>query len=84
MVRYLCYYLKGTISTVSKKCVLLYKYIPTVPPVLVEPLRESLNYTLGSHVTLLCEVTGIPVPSITWLKDGTLIGKRKAIICVIR
>uniref|UniRef100_A0A8D2ZR19 Hemicentin-1 n=1 Tax=Scophthalmus maximus TaxID=52904 RepID=A0A8D2ZR19_SCOMX len=32
---------------------------------------ESLNYTLGSHVGLLCEATGVPVPSITWLKDGT-------------
>ncbi|CAJ1068041.1 hemicentin-1 [Xyrichtys novacula] len=42
-----------------------------VPPVLDGPLRESLNYTLGSHVALLCEASGVPVPSITWLKDGT-------------
>ncbi|XP_029960009.1 hemicentin-1 [Salarias fasciatus] len=42
-----------------------------VPPVLEGPLQESLNYTLGSHVALLCEATGVPVPSITWLKDGT-------------
>uniref|UniRef100_A0A3P8SNR4 Uncharacterized protein n=1 Tax=Amphiprion percula TaxID=161767 RepID=A0A3P8SNR4_AMPPE len=44
-----------------------------VPPVLDGPLQEFLNYTLGSHVALLCEATGVPVPSITWLKDGTLI-----------
>uniref|UniRef100_A0A3B5AUN6 Cell adhesion molecule-related/down-regulated by oncogenes n=1 Tax=Stegastes partitus TaxID=144197 RepID=A0A3B5AUN6_9TELE len=41
------------------------------PPVLDGPLQEFLNYTLGSHVALLCEATGVPVPSITWLKDGT-------------
>ncbi|XP_029295180.1 LOW QUALITY PROTEIN: hemicentin-1 [Cottoperca gobio] len=42
-----------------------------VPPVLDGPLSESLNYSLGSHVFLLCEASGVPVPSITWLKDGT-------------
>uniref|UniRef100_H2MDX8 Hemicentin 2 n=1 Tax=Oryzias latipes TaxID=8090 RepID=H2MDX8_ORYLA len=41
------------------------------PPVLDGPLRESINSTLGSHVALLCEATGVPVPSITWLKDGS-------------
>ncbi|XP_019718321.1 hemicentin-1 isoform X1 [Hippocampus comes] len=42
-----------------------------VPPVLDEPLPEALNFTLGSHVSLRCEASGVPVPSITWLKDGT-------------
>ncbi|KAM9810462.1 hemicentin-1 [Neosynchiropus ocellatus] len=42
-----------------------------VPPVLDGPLQESLNATLGSHVALLCEASGVPMPSITWLKDGT-------------
>uniref|UniRef100_A0A3B3DLS4 Uncharacterized protein n=1 Tax=Oryzias melastigma TaxID=30732 RepID=A0A3B3DLS4_ORYME len=41
------------------------------PPVLDGPLRESLNSTLGSRVALLCEATGVPVPSISWLKDGS-------------
>lgn len=48
-----------------------------VPPVLEGSLWESLNYTLGSHVALLCEASGVPVPSITWLKDGTPIGKQR-------
>lgn len=65
---------------VQNGVVLFYKYISTVPPDLAGPLRESLNYTLGSHVSLLCEATGVPVPSITWLKDGTPIGKRKAMM----
>ncbi|TWW61140.1 Hemicentin-1 [Takifugu flavidus] len=42
-----------------------------VPPVLEGSLWESLNYTLGSHVSLPCQASGFPVPSITWLKDGT-------------
>ncbi|XP_029915084.1 hemicentin-1 [Myripristis murdjan] len=42
-----------------------------VPPVLDGPLQESLTQTLGSHVTLMCEASGVPVPSISWLKDGT-------------
>ncbi|XP_056132043.1 hemicentin-1 [Lampris incognitus] len=42
-----------------------------VPPVLDGSLHESLTQTLGSHVTLLCEASGVPVPSVTWLKDGT-------------
>ncbi|XP_077571540.1 hemicentin-1 [Stigmatopora nigra] len=41
-----------------------------VPPVLDGPLQETLNFTLGSHVSLRCEASGVPVPSITWLKDG--------------
>lgn len=52
----------------------------TVPPVLDSPLQESLNYTLGSHAALLCEASGVPVPSITWLKDGAPIGRRRLII----
>lgn len=52
-------------------------HIFSVPPVLEGSLWESLNHTLGSHVALLCEASGVPVPSITWLKDGTPIGKRR-------
>ena len=51
-----------------------------VPPVLEGLHWESLNYTLGSHVELLCEASGVPVPSITWLKDGTPIRKREEVL----
>ena len=49
---------------------------PTVPPVLDGPLQETLTRTLGSVVTLLCEASGVPVPSTTWFKDGTPIGEK--------
>uniref|UniRef100_A0A3Q0T017 Ig-like domain-containing protein n=1 Tax=Amphilophus citrinellus TaxID=61819 RepID=A0A3Q0T017_AMPCI len=42
--------------------------ISSVPPQIE---GDSTAITLGSHVALLCEATGVPVPSITWLKDGT-------------
>lgn len=58
---------------------MLHLFIPLVPPVLDGPQRESVNYTLDSHVALLCEATGVPVPSVTWLKDGTPIGQSKAV-----
>lgn len=58
-------------------------WVFSVPPVLEGPLWESLNYTLGSHVALLCEASGVPVPSITWLKDGTPIGKRNQTVLAL-
>ncbi|KAK1155520.1 hemicentin-1-like [Acipenser oxyrinchus oxyrinchus] len=41
-----------------------------VPPAVDGPFQQSLNRTLGTPITLLCEATGVPPPSITWLKDG--------------
>ncbi|XP_001920501.5 hemicentin-1 [Danio rerio] len=42
-----------------------------VPPVMEGPLHETLTQNLGSHITLICEASGIPVPNIAWLKDGS-------------
>lgn len=36
-----------------------------------------MNATLGSRVSLLCEASGVPVPSVSWLKDGTAIGESR-------
>lgn len=64
----------------KKDVISFFDLISSVPPVLDGSLRESLNYTLGSHVTLLCEASGVPMPSITWLKDGTPIGETEAMM----
>ncbi|KAI4892791.1 hypothetical protein NFI96_028928 [Prochilodus magdalenae] len=45
-----------------------------VPPVMEGPLHETLTHTLGSKVRLVCDITGVPVPTVRWLKDGTAIG----------
>jgi len=39
------------------------------------PLHETLTQNLGSHITLICEASGVPVPNIAWLKDGSPIGQ---------
>ncbi|XP_014015728.2 hemicentin-1 [Salmo salar] len=59
------------VSNVAGQVDRTFRLTVQVPPVLDGPLHESLTQNLGSHVTLLCEATGVPVPSITWLKDGT-------------
>ncbi|XP_068166004.1 hemicentin-1 [Antennarius striatus] len=59
------------VSNVAGQVDRTFRLTVNVPPVLEGPLLETLNYTLGSHVALLCEASGVPVPSITWLKDGT-------------
>ena len=45
----------------------------------VYPDPSQMNYTvnMGDVVTFQCEATGIPAPSITWLRNGTeLVGPR--------
>ncbi|KAA8592798.1 hypothetical protein FQN60_018253 [Etheostoma spectabile] len=59
------------VSNVAGQVERTFRLTVHAPPVLDGPLHESLNYTHGSHVALLCEASGVPVPSITWLKDGT-------------
>uniref|UniRef100_A0A3B4E5X1 Hemicentin 1 n=1 Tax=Pygocentrus nattereri TaxID=42514 RepID=A0A3B4E5X1_PYGNA len=42
-----------------------------VPPsILNEGVLQDVKVKEGQNVTLTCEVTGNPVPEITWLKDG--------------
>uniref|UniRef100_UPI00398EE55D hemicentin-1-like n=1 Tax=Pristiophorus japonicus TaxID=55135 RepID=UPI00398EE55D len=40
------------------------------PPTFEEPLQEVVNQTAGSALVLSCHASGIPPPTITWLKDG--------------
>ncbi|XP_064420214.1 hemicentin-2 [Latimeria chalumnae] len=41
-----------------------------VPPVIENSHLEAVNQTLGSLVILSCEASGVPRPSIRWIKDG--------------
>ncbi len=42
------------------------------------PLHETLTQNMGSHITLICEASGVPVPNIAWQKDGSPIGQLNA------
>ncbi|ETE60133.1 Hemicentin-1, partial [Ophiophagus hannah] len=41
-----------------------------VPPTIEGPQQEWINETIRNPITLTCDATGIPSPSITWLKNG--------------
>ncbi|XP_062447296.1 hemicentin-2 [Rhea pennata] len=45
-----------------------------VPPGIEDPRQETLDAAMGSPLVLTCEVTGTPVPTVTWLKDGRPLG----------
>ncbi|KAM9594340.1 hemicentin-2 isoform 4-T4 [Morphnus guianensis] len=48
------------------------RFILTVhePPGIQDPEQEVLDADVGSPLVLTCQVTGVPAPAVTWLKDG--------------
>ncbi|XP_052503745.1 LOW QUALITY PROTEIN: hemicentin-2 [Budorcas taxicolor] len=40
-----------------------------VPPTFENPETESVSQVAGSRLVLSCDVTGVPAPTVTWLKD---------------
>ncbi|KAM7087896.1 LOW QUALITY PROTEIN: hemicentin-2 [Ciconia maguari] len=41
------------------------------PPGIEDPQQETLDADMGSLLVLTCRVTGVPAPTVTWLKDGS-------------
>ncbi|NXJ63832.1 HMCN1 protein, partial [Rostratula benghalensis] len=41
-----------------------------VPPNIEGPEQEFINETISNPVTFVCDATGIPPPTLVWLKDG--------------
>ncbi|XP_010148594.1 PREDICTED: hemicentin-1-like, partial [Eurypyga helias] len=41
-----------------------------VPPHIEGPEQESVNETISNPVTFVCDATGIPPPTLVWLKNG--------------
>ncbi|XP_062857960.1 hemicentin-1 [Trichomycterus rosablanca] len=44
-----------------------------VPPSIDGPVEEHVVETISNPVTFACDATGIPPPSLTWLKNGRVI-----------
>ncbi|XP_054077069.1 hemicentin-2 isoform X2 [Rissa tridactyla] len=49
------------------------RFILTVhgPPGIQDSQRETLDADMGSPLVLTCQVTGVTMPTVTWLKDGS-------------
>ncbi|KAM6372038.1 LOW QUALITY PROTEIN: hemicentin-2 [Pluvialis apricaria] len=49
------------------------RFILTVhgPPGMEDAQQETLDADMGSPLVLTCQDTGVPVPAVTWLKDGS-------------
>ncbi|KAM9476100.1 hemicentin-1 isoform 3-T3 [Clarias gariepinus] len=43
-------------------------------PVIEGSVHESVTHTLGSHITLVCDASGVPASAVRWLKDGSTFG----------
>ncbi|XP_010226739.1 PREDICTED: hemicentin-2-like, partial [Tinamus guttatus] len=56
----------GTMGEVAQTFVLAVQ----APPGIEDPQQETLDAAMGTPLILTCEVTGKPVPIVTWLKDG--------------
>ncbi|XP_009950773.1 PREDICTED: LOW QUALITY PROTEIN: hemicentin-2, partial [Leptosomus discolor] len=49
------------------------RFILTIhePPGIQDPQQETLDADVGTPLVLTCQVTGVPMPAVTWLKDGS-------------
>uniref|UniRef100_A0A671W9G0 Hemicentin 1 n=1 Tax=Sparus aurata TaxID=8175 RepID=A0A671W9G0_SPAAU len=65
--QHLDYNIKGNLCRLSLS-------LSLVPPSIDGPAEESVVETISNPVTLACDATGIPPPSLIWLKNGRSIG----------
>ena len=68
----LCVTISNDSGEISSLCSL--KYLRVAPEFTSAPV-ESLSVYVGSSLVLGCEFTGIPVPTVKWLKDRAAISK---------
>lgn len=48
---------------------------PAVPPMFENPKTEKVSQVAGSPLVLSCDVTGVPAPAVSWLKERMPVGK---------
>ena len=46
-----------------------------MPPTFENPETETVSPVAGSTLVLSCDVTGVPAPTVTWLKDRRPVGE---------
>lgn len=54
----------------------------SAPPAITEAPPPVLEALIGGHLSLPCVANGNPPPTITWLKDGSVIQRANDKVCV--
>uniref|UniRef100_A0A2K6K1Q6 Hemicentin-2 n=1 Tax=Rhinopithecus bieti TaxID=61621 RepID=A0A2K6K1Q6_RHIBE len=57
------------VSNVAGEAVRTFTLTVQVPPTFENPKTETVSQVAGSPLVLTCDVSGIPAPTVTWLKD---------------
>ncbi|XP_072488817.1 hemicentin-2 isoform X3 [Notamacropus eugenii] len=57
------------VSNIVGEAVRTFVLTVQVPPVFENPETETLSQVAGKPLVLVCDVTGVPAPTVTWLKD---------------
>jgi len=58
----------------NKDCSVVVRVHAAAPPTLTDVSTSFVVGREGSGVDMRCEATGVPAPSVTWLKDGRQLG----------
>lgn len=56
-------------------------FFPTVPPTFERAETEIVSQVAGRPLVLVCDVSGIPAPTVTWLKDRMPVGEYPCPAC---
>ncbi|KAM5331532.1 hemicentin-2 [Glossophaga mutica] len=57
------------VTNVAGEAVRTFVLTVQVPPAFENPKTETVSQVAGSPLALTCDVTGIPAPTVTWLRD---------------
>ncbi|XP_046530474.1 hemicentin-2 isoform X1 [Equus quagga] len=57
------------VSNAAGEAMRMFVLTVQVPPTFENPRTEMVSQVAGSPLVLTCDVTGVPAPAVTWLKD---------------
>ncbi|PNJ45398.1 HMCN2 isoform 4, partial [Pongo abelii] len=57
------------VGNVAGEAVRTFTLTVQVPPTFENPKTETVSQVAGSPLVLTCDVSGVPAPTVTWLKD---------------
>uniref|UniRef100_A0A5F8HA67 Hemicentin-2 n=1 Tax=Monodelphis domestica TaxID=13616 RepID=A0A5F8HA67_MONDO len=63
------------VSNIVGEAIRTFVLIVQVPPIFENPEKETLSQVAGNPLVLVCDVAGVPAPTVTWLKDRMPVGE---------